>query len=58
MTQSLNEQLLAAANLTNELLSTLIGQQAALLSALADEQGIEPEEIVALDLAGRVIDHV
>lgn len=57
MSQSLNEQLLAAANLTNELLSTLIEQQAALLSALADEQGIEPEEIVALDLAGRVIDH-
>lgn len=57
MGQSLNEQLLAAANLTNELLSTLIEQQAALLSALADEQGIEPEEIVALDLAGRVIDH-
>lgn len=57
MSQSLNEQLLAAANLTNELLSTLIEQQTALLSALADEQGIEPEEIVALDLAGRVIDH-
>ncbi|WP_158487636.1 hypothetical protein [Thiopseudomonas alkaliphila] len=57
MSQSLNEQLLAAANLTNELLSTLIEQQAALLSALADEHGIEPEEIVALDLAGRVIDH-